>query len=292
VGDIVKIKKKNKKKGFTLLELLAVILVLSMIALIAIPTVTKVIEQSRKGATETTVLNFIRAVNDKIGTSRLDSDKSNDILDGKHDISSIDLHMEGKVPTSGTVTVSGGAVVSADVELNGYSVSCESVEKCIATKDNASKVTYVYYASVGNGITNKSDGLLERPTDKSVYVRYTVDKNDNLTNPEACVYTNGKELCLKTNNYAESKQAILDFIGFNETDWYEDDEIGEGEWFNRNNSLYGCSIYNNNPYTFTACDTGTNGYVATLEGRVETSVRGGLSCNIEPTGVIDCTSRS
>lgn len=121
------------RKGFTLLELLAVILVLSMIALIAIPAVTKVIDQSRKGATETTVLNFIKAVNDKIGTSRLDSDKSNDILDGILDVSTIDLHMEGKVPTSGTVTVSGGAVVSADVELNGYSVSCESIEKCTAT---------------------------------------------------------------------------------------------------------------------------------------------------------------
>ena len=280
------------RKGFTLLELLAVILVLSMIALIAIPAVTKVIEQSRKGATETTVLNFIKAVNDKIGTSRLDSDKSNDILDGILDVSTIDLHMEGKVPTSGTVTVSGGAVVSANVELNGYSVSCESVEKCTATKDNDSKVTYVYYASVGEGITNKSDGLTARPTDKSVYVRYTVDNNDNLTNPEACVYANGKELCLKTNNYAESKQAILDAVGFNETDWYEDVDLGEGEWFNRNKSRYSCSIYNNNPYTFTSCEADTYSYLATAEGRVSASVRGGLECNIEPTGVIDCTSRS
>ena len=268
------------RKGFTLLELLAVI---------AIPAVTKVIDQSRKGATETTVLNFIKAVNDKIGTSRLDSDKSNDILDGILDVSTIDLHMEGKVPTSGTVTVSGGAVVSADVELNGYSVSCESVEKCTATKDNVAKETYVYYASNGNGITNKSDGLSERPSNKNVYIRYTVDKDDNLTNPVVCAYVDGKELCLKNNNYVQSKQAILDFIGFNETDWYEDKDDVEGTWYKNGNTRFGCNLGDE---AIIACDTPTNGYYATSSGRVNITIRGEYECNIESSGTITCNLRS
>lgn len=38
------------KKGFTLVELLAVIVVLGVIALIAVPTILDVVEDSRKGA--------------------------------------------------------------------------------------------------------------------------------------------------------------------------------------------------------------------------------------------------
>ena len=41
------------KKGFTLIELLAVILILGIISLIAIPKVTDVIEDAKKGAAET-----------------------------------------------------------------------------------------------------------------------------------------------------------------------------------------------------------------------------------------------
>ena len=39
-----------KKKGFTIIELLSVIVVLAIIALITIPVVTNVIEKSRKEA--------------------------------------------------------------------------------------------------------------------------------------------------------------------------------------------------------------------------------------------------
>ena len=273
------------RKGFTLLELLAVILVLSMIALIAIPAVTKVIDQSRKGATETTVLNFIKAVNDKIGTSRLDSDKSNDILDGILDVSTINLHMEGKIPTSGTVTVSGGAVVSADVELNGYSVSCESIEKCTATKDNAEKETYVYYAGVGSEPKSDSEKLSSRPSDKNVYMRF-IFENNIYTKPEICLYFDDKEECFAYNDYENSKSKFLKLVNFSETSWNNEEE--NNEWYKNGDSSYHCSLGNSDNM---GCDIPKIGFSIGTNGSIlvqDTEHR--YKCEINQFNVPSCTT--
>jgi len=50
------------KKGFTLIELLAVILILAIITLIAIPVVNKIVKEARKGAAETSTINYVDAV--------------------------------------------------------------------------------------------------------------------------------------------------------------------------------------------------------------------------------------
>ena len=54
------------KKGFTLVELLAVIVILAVIALIATPIVLNMVESSRKGASESSTLNFVDQVEKQI----------------------------------------------------------------------------------------------------------------------------------------------------------------------------------------------------------------------------------
>lgn len=51
-----------KQKGFTLVELLAVIVILAVIALIATPQVLSMIESSRKGAAESSMLSYVDAI--------------------------------------------------------------------------------------------------------------------------------------------------------------------------------------------------------------------------------------
>ena len=47
---------KNKKKGFTLVELLAVIVILAVILVIAVPQIMNTINDSKKGTLKSTAL--------------------------------------------------------------------------------------------------------------------------------------------------------------------------------------------------------------------------------------------
>ena len=52
-------KRNINKKGFTLVELLAVIVILAVLALVAMPNVTRLMNDSRKNAFITEVENFV-----------------------------------------------------------------------------------------------------------------------------------------------------------------------------------------------------------------------------------------
>ena len=57
-----------KKKGFTLVELLAVIVVLAIIALIAVPRILNVVEKSKIGAAKSSALGYISSIEMKVAT--------------------------------------------------------------------------------------------------------------------------------------------------------------------------------------------------------------------------------
>ena len=53
---------KKKKKGFTLIELMAVIAIIAILAAVLVPTVTGYIERSKKTAVISQVSNFVTAL--------------------------------------------------------------------------------------------------------------------------------------------------------------------------------------------------------------------------------------
>ena len=124
----MKNRKKRKCNGFTLLELLAVILVLSIIGLIAFAAVNNSVKFARKKSAETSAHGYIYAVNNQVGLSRLDSDTENDILDGTKLVSSLEVKMEGKAPNSGYVVVTNGTVSKAELIIGEYKISCNEGE--------------------------------------------------------------------------------------------------------------------------------------------------------------------
>lgn len=146
----------KNKKGFTLIELLAVILILGVIALIAIPTVTKVIKESKKGSFETAVKNVVRAVELECQMEQMrneDLTTSYNFADGKVDQN---LDVKGKLPKSGTIVVDESCKIVVDVSDGEFIAKKElDSDKIVITEENA-KASYKAY-SVGDEVT-LSDG--------------------------------------------------------------------------------------------------------------------------------------
>ncbi len=60
---------KQNKKGFTLVELLAVIVILAVLIVIAMPSVLKIMENARRSAFETEVKSYLKAAQTQYATN-------------------------------------------------------------------------------------------------------------------------------------------------------------------------------------------------------------------------------
>ena len=126
-------RKNKKKKGFTLLELLAVIIILAIIALIATPIIMRVISRVRESANERSVYNYIRSVE----TQALVLRGQGKTLEGAYSINEngnlcpgtstdcdeteeIKIEMKGTKLSGGSVKIEDSRVISAtNLQLNG-----------------------------------------------------------------------------------------------------------------------------------------------------------------------------
>lgn len=124
------------KKGFTLVELLAVIVVLAIIALIASPIIINIIESSKKKVAIDSAYGYIEALELKIALDELSDNQNfsekmiisdNPFLDS--------LVIKGEKPTSGMLTMDKNYIIKkADLCINGYYVLYENGEAIIVDK--------------------------------------------------------------------------------------------------------------------------------------------------------------
>ena len=135
---------KEKNKGFTLVELLAVIVILAIIALIATPIILNVINDAKKQAAKDSAYGYMDAVEKYIVSSELE-DKS--IKDGPYsveELNSMGVSVKGSIPDNGTIKIESGSVKSYDIGIDGYVVSNGEIEKVSTTK-SIENGTAVYY---------------------------------------------------------------------------------------------------------------------------------------------------
>ena len=161
---------KEKNKGFTLVELLAVIVILALIALIATPIILNVINDAKKQAAKDSAYGYMDAVEKYIVSSELE-DKS--IQDGTYrveELNSMGVSVKGSTPDNGNIEIKNGSVKSYDIGIDGYEVSNGEVKKVSTTK-SFKNGTAVYYNPVSrekctgyteaNSTTGKNSGCMK-----------------------------------------------------------------------------------------------------------------------------------
>ena len=171
----------DKNKGFTLVELLAVIVILALIALIATPIILNVINDAKKQAAKDSAYGYMDAVEKYIVSSELE-DKS--IKDGTYsveDLNSMGVNVKGSTPDNGTIKIESKTVKSYNLGIDGYYITKDKVEKVSTTK-KIENGTAVYYNPV-SGEKCKSSEAVSTPGTKGGCMKWYVfnDKEGNAT---------------------------------------------------------------------------------------------------------------
>ncbi len=107
-----------KKKGFTLVELLAVIVILAVIALIATPMIMDVIEKSRRGAAIESVNGILEAAENYQLESMLEGEEYQQTIDLTSDI----LTYKGSKSSKGTLVIGENNQMSIIAQIGKYCI--------------------------------------------------------------------------------------------------------------------------------------------------------------------------
>lgn len=182
----------KREKGFTLLELLAVILVIAIIVLIAMPIILNVIEDARKQSAIRSAEGYLDAVEKAVLKSKIDNKKiengtyfvkNGDLYADMNDSSpSIKVDVKGTLPANGdSIEITKGEVTNCSLTISDYPISWNSDGKLSAGKKGEILVqsilveepTLQLYSNKSKKI--KVDILPENATNKTL----TYESSDN-----------------------------------------------------------------------------------------------------------------
>ena len=112
--------RKKNNKGFTLVELLAVVIVLIIIIFIAINKIKSSTQKTKMNTVKANAITYIKAVNDLASVDSLTSVKMKNIAASKDVLESYGLKVNGEQPRTANVILSDFEVTYACVEYGSY----------------------------------------------------------------------------------------------------------------------------------------------------------------------------
>ena len=125
-----------KNKGFTLVELLAIIVILAIIAVITVPIVLGIIDDAKKGIAIDSAHGYVRAINQFYLNNQM-SDTEYFVPDGEYEISiykDANLSVNGDEPSDGWVKVVDAEVTDFSFLFGDYVVNYNSSTDIIEAK--------------------------------------------------------------------------------------------------------------------------------------------------------------
>ena len=185
-----------KRKGFTLVELLAVIVILAVILTIAVPAVKKTVDSAKKKSAENDAL-MIKNIAEKYYTSNLDKDEE---ITGV-DLSTDTLSYSGEKPTKGYLYFNEDGIAYGKMYINGYCVEVKSdgtntSEKVSIDDCNIADISTGGNTSGGNQGGSGSTEVTKTYTNGEV-VYYNPVTNTKCNSSEAVSTTGTKEGCMR-----------------------------------------------------------------------------------------------
>ena len=211
---------KEKNKGFTLVELLAVIVILALIALIATPIILNVINDAKKQAAKDSAYGYMDAVEKYIVSSELEDKSIQDRTYSVEELNSMGVSVKGSTPDNGNIEIKNKEVKSYDIGIDGYVVSNGKVEKVSTTK-SFKNGTAVYYNPVsGEKCTGYTEANSKTGTNSGCMKWYVFnDKEGNATvNVILDHNTTAKVVWNSTGNNSEMKE-VADALKTDTSAW-------------------------------------------------------------------------
>jgi len=117
------------RKGYTMVELITVIIVLAAIAIVVMPIMTGVIDTARKSAAQQSAYNYIREVNSTILQNKSGPNRMSDRTYTLEELTKYGVTVSGTMPSEGNVTVTDEKVSSYYLVVNGYTFTMGEVKK-------------------------------------------------------------------------------------------------------------------------------------------------------------------
>ena len=132
----------KSNKGFTIIELLEVIVILAIIALIATPIILGVIDTAKKGSAEASALAYVKAVEDQIVIGQVTTETTDDIA----------------LPTTGNQDYAVGSGALASVKVKGTAPTADKGKVVISSTGEVQTGTCLVIAMSGSTYNVHYDG--------------------------------------------------------------------------------------------------------------------------------------
>lgn len=160
-----------RKKGFTLVELLAVIVILVIIGLITIPMLISVTDKAKVGSAQNSVIGYVRSIENQVAINSINKEHEFDLSSEKNytmeELIDMGVRIKGKIDGGVVTLATNGTVSIAKICINNLSIKYENSKAQRITDDDycSAKV-----ALTGTPISNTTQILLDNNT---TYGNYT-----------------------------------------------------------------------------------------------------------------------